>query len=174
MGADVVAVEANVRAYLKCLCVKEVLGLGNVRFLLGDACSYLDQPGRRFDAIIACGILYHMLEPLRLLRGIVNRTDRVFIWTHYYDHDSVAQRADRHLFETPANIDGTKYRGSVRAYPDQALSWGGFSGGDKPKAVWMLKPDIFAFLEDHGFHDIKVQDHPLHSNGPSFSICAMR
>lgn len=35
-AAEVVAVEANTRSFLKCLCIKEVLGMRAVRFLLGD------------------------------------------------------------------------------------------------------------------------------------------
>ncbi len=36
-----VAIQANVEAYLKCLIVKEAVGLNRSRFLLGDFCEYL-------------------------------------------------------------------------------------------------------------------------------------
>jgi hypothetical protein len=47
-AASIVAVESNVRAYLKCLIVKELLGLTRTTFLLGDAVSYLQSNCRRF------------------------------------------------------------------------------------------------------------------------------
>ena len=36
-AAQVVAIEGNARAYLKCLIVKELLGLPRVQFLCGDS-----------------------------------------------------------------------------------------------------------------------------------------
>src|SRR5437763_7974065 len=41
-AANVVAVEANTEAFLKCLIVKEIAGLDRVRFLLGDFTAYLE------------------------------------------------------------------------------------------------------------------------------------
>ena len=45
--ASITAIEANRRAYLKCLVMKETLGLTRTRFLLGDFVEYLRaSPGR--------------------------------------------------------------------------------------------------------------------------------
>ena len=43
---EIVAVEANTRAYLKCLIAKEVLGLEAAHFTLGDFEEYLRAPPR--------------------------------------------------------------------------------------------------------------------------------
>ncbi len=74
-GASVVAIEANQRAFLKCLIVKDALHLKS-EFLYGDFRPYLEaaQPGR-FDFILAIGVLYHMLEPLKLLHDIARVTN---------------------------------------------------------------------------------------------------
>jgi hypothetical protein len=67
LGAkSVVAVEANARAYLKCLIVKELLGLERAQFLYGDFLEYLRQTSPKFDVCIASGVLYHMREPIEL------------------------------------------------------------------------------------------------------------
>src|SRR5689334_9292375 len=50
---SVVAIEANTRAYLKCLVVKEVLGIGSGRFLCGDFMEYLRARPERFDFCVA-------------------------------------------------------------------------------------------------------------------------
>src|SRR5687768_5098242 len=50
-AAEVVAVEANTRAYLKCLVTKELLGLKRVSFLCGDFVEYLRERPRRFDLV---------------------------------------------------------------------------------------------------------------------------
>jgi hypothetical protein len=34
---EIVSIEGNIRAYLKCLCIKEVFSLARAQFLLGEA-----------------------------------------------------------------------------------------------------------------------------------------
>lgn len=68
MGArSIVAVEANSRAYLKCLIVKELFELKRAKFLLGDFVAYLKNNTRHFDLCLASGVLYHMQNPAELL-----------------------------------------------------------------------------------------------------------
>ena len=55
---DIISIEANTRAFMKCLCVKELLDLHRVHFLLGDFVSYLKQDTSRYDAVMASGVLY--------------------------------------------------------------------------------------------------------------------
>ncbi len=42
-AASITAIEANARAFLKCLCIKEVMGMLRVRFMLGSFLPYLEQ-----------------------------------------------------------------------------------------------------------------------------------
>ena len=58
-AARVIAVEANARALLRCLIVKELVGLPRTTFLLGDALAYLDASPPPFDAALAAGVLSH-------------------------------------------------------------------------------------------------------------------
>ena len=64
---SVLAIEANTRAYLKCLIAKELLGMQRVRFLCGDFMEYLRQSPPRFDFVLCSGVLYHTPDPFRLL-----------------------------------------------------------------------------------------------------------
>ena len=59
-AADITAIEANTRAFLKCLIVKELLNLQHAHFLCGDCVEYLHQPGPSFEVCVASGVLYHM------------------------------------------------------------------------------------------------------------------
>ena len=86
------AVEANAKAFLKCLVVKELLGLDRCSFLCGDAVEYLSASDQHFDLCIACGILYHMVEPVRLIDLISRRARRVVMWTHFYDDQVLANK----------------------------------------------------------------------------------
>jgi hypothetical protein len=53
--ASIVSIEASTRAFLRCLVVKELVGLERSRFLLGDFISYL-RSGERYDLVVACGV----------------------------------------------------------------------------------------------------------------------
>jgi SAM-dependent methyltransferase len=177
-GAEVIAVEANTRAYLKCLITKELVSLRRSTFLLGDFLEYLRSTDRRFDAVLASGVLYHAPDPLELLEAIAAVTDRVGIWTHYYDDSTI--RADprnaRMFLHEP---EPTQWRGHEfvlhrRAYRE-ALQWGGFCGGPEPTVPWMELADLLTALEALGLSRIDIgSDDPGHLNGPAVLLCASR
>jgi hypothetical protein len=116
-AASITAIEANTRAFLKCLIVKEMLQLKRSQFLCGDFVEYLRATQQKFDSCLACGVLYHMANPAELLRLIAQSADRVFIWTHYFDRDPItsdpALLAKFHLDGIPSEHYGfshTLYR----------------------------------------------------------------
>jgi Protein of unknown function (DUF1698) len=176
-AARVVAVEANSRAFMKCLCVKEVLNLDRVQFKLGDFMRFLEENTERFDIISASGVLYHMMEPIKLLELISRFTDRIYIWTHYYDEKIIAGNVKlSHKFEPLVTRDheGHSYECSRQSYKEH-LDWVGFSGGPKPTSVWLTRSSILDTLRHFGFSDIEVNfEQPDHPNGPAFAFCAQR
>jgi Methyltransferase domain len=177
-GAEsITAIEANSRAFLKCLCIKELFGLNRVSFKLGDFVAYLEQNKRKFDIAIASGVLYHMADPIKVLDLISDAADKIFIWTHYFDENIIFKNKDLvhkfGLLET-ASYKGFEYRFSSQAYK-KALDWAGFCGGPERNSKWLTKDSIVGFLSKAGFKDICEQfDQPDHQNGPAFAICAQR
>ena len=84
-GADpILAVEGSQTAFLKCLVVKELLGL-HARFVYGDVLGFLEETTDRYDIVWATGILYHQTDPVGLLERIGPRTDRIFLHPHCID-----------------------------------------------------------------------------------------
>lgn len=176
-AASVIAIEANPRAYLKCLVVKEILDLARTHFLCGDFIEYLrDSPPRAY-AVCASGVLYHMIEPVRLISLLSEVTDRLFLWTHYYDAELL--RPSRKLFrkftaEYEREFDGFHYR-LFRYNYWGALAVRRFCGGPNHYAHWMRRDDIIACLQHFGFNFIRTNfDVPDHPGGPSFAIVALR
>jgi hypothetical protein len=176
-AAEVVAVEANTRAYLKCLLIKELLQLTKVRFLCGDFMAYLREGTGRFDACIACGVLYHLRQPVELIARLAGVTDRLFLWTHYYDHDTIARQArlTGHFSEhTPAEYAGFRHTLHRLEY-GQSLQTKRFWGGSAAFTHWLSRADVLACLNYFGFRDLRIAfDTPDHANGPSFAVAALR
>lgn len=180
-GANVLGIEANELAFLRCLITKNGLGL-RARFLLGDFTQSFGEQ-RRWDLVIAAGVLYHMTDPLDLLERIAQATDRVYIWTHFFEPDSSVWEPNvRELIGEKWLVDDTttvRFHGrDVRLVPQRygaALAWGGFCGGSAAYSHWLYRDDLLGVLRDLGFADIRIDAEQLgHPNGPACSILAQR
>lgn len=178
LGAkSILAIEANKRAYLKCLIVKEILGLSRSRFLLGDFVSFLRENETPFDICIASGVLYHMHNPCELIYLMSKASNKIVLWTHFYDKE---------LIQTKDSVRG-KFSGSIQKtyngfehvlykyiYGD-ALRWTGFCGGSSSYSYWMSREDILACLRFFGFQNLSIGfEEPEHVNGPCFAVVARR
>lgn len=159
LGArEVIAIEGNNINLLKCLILKEALGL-KATFLYGDFCASLEAMDRRFDIIWASGVLYHQRDPLRFLELACNHTDTLFIWTHHYS-DTVLSNHNKPNFDETKNMEkshnGFSCMHYYRSYllPDERLIPLHFGGGSDLHAYWLKHEDIIAFLEKCGMRNI--------------------
>jgi hypothetical protein len=139
--------------------------------------AYLDQNERTFDVIIASGVLYHMLEPLKLLYLISKRTNRCLLWTHYYDEEILrAAYGDKfpEKFSGPIAIEYAGYhcQAYTQGYGDVVLQKN-FGGGNAPTSNWLSRDDIIGCLRHVGFSRIEINhENPQQPGGPAFSIAA--
>jgi hypothetical protein len=176
-AAEVIAIEANSRAFLKCLIVKELLGLARVRFLCGDFVEYLRAAPRRFDLIVASGVLYHMRNPAELIALMAKTSDRIFVWTHYYDEAIIKASpvfAPKFPSAMPAEHAGFRHTLYRQEY-QTALGWAGFCGGSAEHSAWMPREELLACVRYFGFSDIRIAfEMPDHPNGPCFAFIATR
>lgn len=173
---SVLAVEANRLAFLKCLVAKEVMGLREASFLLGDFREFLKQDQRRWPLIVACGVLYHMTEPLDLLAALARRTDRLFIWTHVFDDEAMPFDDPRHgVFsqEEVVDFDGRSY--TLRVHPYGNMGDAKFCGGPLQGPRWMERAGLLDALDRLGYDDIRIaHEAPDHPAGPALCILAQR
>lgn len=177
-GAQVTAIEANKGAFLRCLITKEIAGLDRARFLLGDAVQFLEQTDARYDLIVACGVLYHMPDPLRLLDAIAKRTDAVYLWTHFVDETKLSA-GDPALKGWASTREITTFHGEPailyrRSYL-RAHENVDFCGGAFDEHRWMARSSILSALRSLGFTRLEIE-HEDHANphGSSFSLFARR
>lgn len=176
-AASVLAIEANRRAFLKCLIAKEVVGMPAVEFVLGDFREYFEATAERWDLCVASGVLYHMRDPVKLLSQMAAHTDRLFLWTHYYEERTI--KADPNLAHrfggrTAAQADGFSYH-LYRYNYLEALDSKRFCGGSAPYSHWLSRDAILEALKNFGFQKVAVCHETLdHPHGPSFTLLATR
>lgn len=172
------AIEANKLSFMRCLIAKNLLGLTSAKFLLGDFHKWLEAGPEQYDLIVASGVLYHMVDPVHLLELMAQRSDALYLWTHYYGEIELPEGDTRRLAfsgKVPTrpfrgldvNLHKRSYHGAWR---DKA-----FCGGMYDEHSWMEKDQIVAVLKLLGFDDVRTaQDNWANPHGPCISIFARR
>jgi hypothetical protein len=175
---QVVAVEANKDAYLKCLIVKETLGLQRCSFLCGDAVSYLETTDEQFDVCWCAGILYHMVDPVALIDLVSQHASRLYMWTQYYEQSRLPadqQKGRPFLNGTVTEAVHAGYRHQLHRHEyGAATRLGGFWGGTRPFSNWMTLEGLIGALEHFGWSDIQTQIDEDHPHGPAVNLVAVR
>lgn len=174
---SVTSVEASRTAYLKCLVVKQVMGL-DAEILYGDVPAFLAALHEDFDVVWASGILYHQAEPVQFLEAVASHGRYVFLHTHFYDESTISKLGIRSRFDARHN-EIVEWRGrsmQLHRYEYETdTSQGVFAGGPRTYAMWLEKDDIEFILREMGFSHIEVgvvdYDNPA---GPGMFLLAAR
>lgn len=171
----ITAVESNARAYLKCLVVKELMGMHQAAFLFGDFMEYLRHSEEHFEAALACGVLYHLRDPQALFPLLRARcSGPVLVWTHYWSpaiqacHPGLAKRITDVRDVTLASGRVVQLR--RHEYARQVLSKR-FWGGNAHYSEWMDRAGLEAAIEAGGWRIAATAfDEPEHPNGPAVAM----
>ncbi|MDQ3604802.1 MAG: class I SAM-dependent methyltransferase [Gemmatimonadota bacterium] len=177
LGASrIVAVEANARAYHRCLIIKEILSLTRAHFLYGDFIGYLRESGESFDLCVASGVLYHMQNPVELLELIARAAEQLILWTHYYDEAVISKlprRAAKFRGSSTHEYAGFPHVLYRQEYRSRLFSRG-YCGGTATHSHWMTREDIVAGLAHFGMEATSLEIDPAHPNGPSLLLTAVK
>lgn len=176
LGAkSILAIEANSRAFLKCLIAKEIYSLGNCKFVLGDFNKYMAETTERFDFCLASGVLYHMTNPPELLSLVARVSDAAMFWTQYFDEQVIRERMPllKRLRFSPAKratYQGFTYTRHERRYGLRLRSLQ-FIGGTAAYSCWMELDEIIAGLKFFGFKRVEIHvNDKEHVNGPAVCL----
>ena len=174
---SIISIEANTRAFLKCLISKEILRLSKVRFQCGNFVSFLQANNTRYDLVFAAGVLYHMSDPANLIAllelvptaftsGHITTTAISFLRQRIYAVISVKSLIDRY--------SGLSTSCTGRS-TEAALQTKQFCGGAQSFSNWMTREDLLLCLKHFGYQDLRIaheqRDHP---HGPCFSVLAQK
>jgi hypothetical protein len=109
----------------------------------------------RFDAVLCCGLLYHLSRPWELLDGLKPVTRRVYAGTHY--------AAENKVTDVVNGFAGHWYQEFGYADP---------MSGMLNKSFWITLLALIGRLQHNGSSQVKVlADNPGTANGP-FAILA--
>jgi len=170
---EVVAVESSARAYLKCLTVKELLRMERCRFLFGDFREYLRATGERFDAVLASGVLYHLVAPYELFPLLAARcSGPVLLWSHVWDESIARSHPGLHrnfrgkrVVALPSGAQVECHRHEYGGTTRRAIFW----GGNAPYSEWMPRESIVASAEEAGY-SVQAMREIEQPNGPSVAM----
>lgn len=175
-GASVTAVESNRKCFQKCLIVKQHFGL-KTNFLFGDGQKFMETTPKRYDVVMAFGVLYHLRSPAEFIESAARVGKSICLWTHYYDREAVGVRGDLSIrfgkspenfkFKTQTLTAYTQYYLAGRAQPQ-------FCGGSAPHSLWLTKDSIFTIFRELGFTITDSVDNVDHKHGPSILLIAHR
>jgi SAM-dependent methyltransferase len=172
-GAKVTAIEGNAAAFLRCLITKEIYKI-NAEFLLGDFVPFVRRTDKKFDVVLASGVLYHMADPVSLLADLMRIGSTIYVWSHYFDADLMADKWPN--FE-PASVfvDFNDRQIEMRRQHYRGVEFlGTFCGGNAPISAWLTKQGLLAIFDAGGFDVVIGEDVPHHPNGPAITLMASR
>lgn len=174
-ASEILAIEANQDAFLRCLVVKEVLGI-NARFICGDFEKYLLANPPRVDVVLASGVLYHMKDPIRLIEAICKTSDQVCVWSHYFDEEIILK--NDHLktkFSSPSDVEfmGRQIKVAKQSYHSD-LDRTDFAGGMDDYSQWIALDGIREIFDSLGFDMTVIALQENHPNGPGVTFVARR
>ena len=159
-GADeIVAVEGRRDNHMRCLLTKDLFGLDNVTFQLGDIRDVTRSTHGAFDVAIALGVLYHLPNPDHLLRQLVEIAPLTLLWTHVADKGHPEKASEGQL----DSQFGT-FRGKILA-EDTTLT---LAAMDRD-IIWLYRQDLLDLIKAVGFRQCRIlKEWPTGSSlGPS-------
>ena len=111
-----------------------------------------------------------MTEPLKLLELIARRTDKVYIWTHFYPDDAVPSYVRTRYVQWQGKTVPQFERPYFMMRPRHQFRGGVYSG-----RAWLRRSDVLDALKTLGFVRIDIT-HEDYSNrlGPSFAVLARK
>lgn len=181
-GANVIAIEQNFENYLRCIQVKNQYDM-RAKFLYGNVADLIENLDRKFDLTFLSGVVYHFKDPVDLVKKLLRKSNRAFVWTHYFDEELIKNNISinrkgsrlRDLFSgvTEIQYDGKTYRYHKLSYQEEDFRDGSFSGGVDHYASWLEKDQLLSIFVDEGFDifHLKTMDH---SGGPAIQFSAKR
>ncbi|MFA5263283.1 MAG: hypothetical protein WC378_05615 [Opitutaceae bacterium] len=157
---NILSIENNPRAFLKCLVVKEVMDIQRANFLLGDALLYLKENRRQFDIGVASAFLNHLVQPVEIIEKFSKCCRALFIWNVVFDESLFEKQPEiKPTFGFPRTSEWEGFHHTLYPhYYGQPADYSRFWGGSQPSCCWMRSKDILEAVKHFGFQKIEWKE----------------
>lgn len=143
-----ISIEGRVESYLKCCMIKNIYDLNKTKFYLDDVMNISEEKYGTFEIAVVLGLLYHLDNPLKLLKKIGAMVDTVILSTHYADEASPYRNAKEiQITEDDRIYQGRMYIENPEIDPNAGL---------QNYSFWPYEKDLFNMCNDSGFKKINV------------------
>lgn len=166
-GFDVLGIEGRQANYEKCRLIADYYRLPNLDFLHLDVKELAPDRHGLFDAVICCGLLYHLDDPsgfLRQLSALTHAGSVLFLDTHVAPPDqALADCVFRDTLSELVEIeDGAHgYAGRwYQEYPESGSSDNPWASVSNHRSFWPTHSSLLFALSDAGFRFV----HELHGS----------
>lgn len=151
MGAEVVSVEGKEVNYKKLELARDFLGLKNLTTLLADVRNLDVKKLGEFDAVLSCGLMYHLDAP-----GVFEVTEKIYAMTKrvaIFDTHIALARPLTYVYK------GKTYHGSSHREFDPGTSserkkLSLAHSLDNEESFWLTRVSWLNFLKDVGFQSV--------------------
>jgi hypothetical protein len=150
---SITSIEASVDSFLRCLILKNTLGL-RATFLLGDFLRFLHRPAVSASLIYASGVLYHLVDPVGFLLRCGEISKHIYLWTFHYVEEAIRAHAyESRCFtdQSEHQVWGQNFTYFRRWYTPEIRESATYAGGLGDSANWMTLADIERALALAGF-----------------------
>ena len=160
-GWDVTGVEGRESNFRKAELIRRCFGLDNLRFEMRDVKELSAARDGQFDAVLCCGLLYHLDDPfafLRKLRELTAEDGLLFVDTHVAPDEFAVRHGTyaKDLSEPVTIIDGPhRYEGRWFAEPAAGnvleRQWSAISN---ERSFWPTRRSLIRGIYHAGFGSI--------------------
>jgi 2-polyprenyl-3-methyl-5-hydroxy-6-metoxy-1,4-benzoquinol methylase len=162
-GWDATGIEGRLENFEKAELIREYYGLDNLRFQHRDVKTLSRERDGVFDAILCCGLLYHIDNPFALLETLADMTapdGLMFLDTHVAPDEHAARFGTHaHQLSEPATLEhgGTTYDG--RWFSEPAPQTGTvldeqWSATSNERSFWPTRRALIRGAYHAGFHSV--------------------
>lgn len=161
-GWDVLGIEGRAENVAKSELIREYYGLRNLRFEVRDVKSLAPARDGQFEAILCCGLLYHLEDPfafVRQLETLLAPGGLLFVDTHVAPPDAAFAAASHAPSLSPLielEDGGNRYEGRWHVEPREgSLSDQLWSAVSNDRSFWPTHDALIRALYHAGFHAIE-------------------
>jgi len=154
-GFNVLGLEVRKSNYEKCLYVADKFALPNLQFIQDDARN-IEAYGL-FDAVLCCGLLYHLDKPLAFLKTLSQVTKSLLILNTHFAQEIPNPKFPLSDLTENEGLPGRWLREFDAEIPLAQMEEASWSSWKNDKSFWPLKTALLESVRSAGFQLIYEQ-----------------